>query len=77
MSTVLRDSKKPQDIAMSSLILPTVSRRTRKLRKKTASNISQMSGLPGFISNPQHKHLRQFAFFFSSQPTGGCSRSSR
>ena len=75
MSTVLRDSQKPQDIAMSSLILPRVSRQTGKLRKKTAANINQMSGLPGFISNPQHRHLRQFSFFFSSQPTGGCSRS--
>ena len=52
MSTVLRDSQKPKDIAMSSLILPRVSRQTGKLRKKTAANISQMSGLPGFISNP-------------------------
>ena len=77
MPTVLRYSQKPQDITMSSLILPRVSRQTGKLRKKTAANINQMSGLPGFISNPRHKHLRQFAFFFSSQPTGGCSRSSR
>ena len=77
MPSVLGHSKKPKDIAISSLILPRVSRQTGKLRKKTAANINQMSGLPGFISNPQHKHICQFAFFFSSQPTGGCSRSSR
>ena len=77
MPSVLGHSQKLKDIAMSSLILPRVSRQTSKLRKKTAANINQMSGLPGFISNPRHRHLRQFAFFFSSQPTGGCSRSSR
>ena len=36
MPTVLGHSQKPQDIAMSSLILSRVSRRTSKLRKKTA-----------------------------------------
>ena len=77
MPTVLRDSKKPQDIAMSSLILPWMSRRTSKLRKKTAASNNQMSGLPDFLSDSWHRHLRHFAFFFSSQPTGGCSRSWR
>ena len=77
MPTVLGHSQKPQDIAMSSLILPRVSRQTGKLRKKTAANNNQMSSLPDFISHSRHRHLRQFAFFFSSQPTGGCSRSSR
>ena len=75
MPTVLRDSQKPQDIAMSSLILPRVSRQTGKLRKKTATNNNQMSGLPDFIFYPRHGYVRRLAFFFSSQPTGGCSRS--
>ena len=77
MSIVLRDSQKPKDIAMSALILHRVSRQSGKLRKKTAANINQMSGLPGFISNPRHRHLRQFTLFFPCQPTCGCSRSSR
>ena len=75
MPTVLGHSQKPQDIAMSSLILSRVSRRTDKLRKKTPPDNNQMSRLPNFISNSRHRHLRQFAFFFSSQPTGGCPRS--
>ena len=62
---------------MSSLILPWVSRLTGKLRKKTATNNHQMSGLPDFLSNSRHRYLRQFAFIVSSQPTGGCSRSWR
>ena len=65
MPIVLRDSKKPQDITMSSLILPGVSRQTGKLRKKTATDNNQMSGLPNFISNSRDRHLRQFAFFVS------------
>ena len=75
MSAVFGDSEKPQDIAMSSLILPRVSRQTGKLRKKTAANINQMSCLSGFISNPRLRHLRQFPLIVSSQPTGGRSRS--
>ena len=75
MPTVLRYSQKPQDIAMSSLILPGVSRQTGKLRKKTATDNNQMSCWSDFLSNSRHRHLRQFAFVVSSQPTGGCSRS--
>ena len=45
MSTVFRNSTKSQDFAMSSLILPRVSRQTCRLRKKTATNINQMSRL--------------------------------
>ena len=77
MSIVLRDCQKPQDIAMSSLILPRVSPRTGKLRKKTTTNKNQMSSLPDFISYSRHRHVRRFAFFFSSHLIGGCSRSSR
>jgi len=62
---------------MSSFILPRVSRQTGKLRKKIATDNNQMSGLPDFIFHPRHRHLRRFAFFFSSQPTGGCSRTWR
>ena len=77
MSTVVRDYQKPQDIAMPLLILPRVSRQTGKLCKKTPTNNNQMSGLPGFFSNFRHRYLRQFASFFSSQPTDGCFRSWR
>ena len=66
MPTVLRDSKKPQGIAMSSLILPRVSRRTSKLRKKTATNNNQMSGLPDFLSNSRHRYLRRCLHRFTS-----------
>ena len=75
MSTVQRDSKKSKDIAISSLILPRVSRQIGKVRKKTTTNNNQVSSLPDFTSTSRHRYLRQFAFVISSQPTGGCSRS--
>ena len=39
MPTLLRDNQNPQDIAMSSPILPKVSRRTGKLRKETSKEL--------------------------------------
>ena len=72
MPTVLGHSQKSQDIAMCSLILSRVSRQTGKLRKKTAPDNNQMSGLPNFISDSRHRHLHQFAFFVLPQPIGGC-----
>ena len=77
MPIVHRDCQKSQDITMSSLILPGVSRQTCKLRKETAKSDNQMSGLPDFIPNSRNRHLREFAVVVSSQPIGGCSRSRR
>ena len=47
MSSVLRDSQRSQDSAMFTLLLFGMPRQTRKLRKKTASDSNQMSGLSG------------------------------
>ena len=51
MPTVYRNSEKPQDIAMPSLILPGVSRQTGRLRQKTATNNDQLPCLPDIIPN--------------------------
>ena len=77
MPIVRRDGQKSQDITVSSLILPGVSRQACKLRKETAKNNNQMPGLPGFIPHSRNRHLRQVAVIVSSQPVGGCSRSRR
>ena len=44
-TSLLRNSQKPQDIAMSSFILPRVSRRISKRRKNTAANNNQLSAV--------------------------------
>ena len=49
---------------MSSLTLPRVSRRTSKLRKKTAANNNQMFGLPDFLSDSRHRYLRHLPSSF-------------
>ena len=77
MSTVLRNSERSQDFAMSSLILLGLSWQTGRLRKKTITNNNQMPGLPDFLPNPQRWHLQQFAHIVSSQPTCGCACSER
>ena len=77
MPAVFRNSERSEDFAMSSLILPKVSRQTRRLRKETATNNNQMPGLSDFLPNPQRRFVQQLARIFSSQPAGGCSRSQR
>ena len=75
VSAVFRDSQQSQDFAMSSLILPRVSRPTCRLHKKTAANNNQMSCLSDIFSNPRRRLVQEFACILSSQPTGGCSSS--
>ena len=77
MPTVHRNSEKSKDVAMSSLILPEVSRQTSRLRQKTATNNDQMPCLPDIIPNTRRRYVQQLAHIVSSQPTGGCSHSQR
>ena len=62
---------------MYSLVLPRVSRQTRKFCKKTATSDNQVSGLSDIISNSWRTLVQEFTCILSSQPTGGCSRSKR
>ena len=77
MPTVFGYSEQSQDFAMYSLILPGVPWQTRKLCKKTATSINQMSGLSDIISNSWRRLVQEFAHILSSQPISGCSRSKR
>ena len=77
MSTLFRNSEKSQNFAMSSLVLPGVSRQTGRLRKKTTRNDSQMPCLPDVLPNPRRRHIQQLAHIFSSQSTRGCSCAER
>ena len=59
MPIVHRDCQKSQDITMSSLILPGVSRQTCKLRKETAKSDNQIPETDTFENLPSSFHLNR------------------
>ena len=64
VSAVFRDIQQSQDFAMSSLILPRLSRKTCRLRKKTTTSFKSL----------RETHSR-IGWILSCQPIVGCSGS--
>ena len=62
---------------MFTLILSAVSRQTRTLCKKTATNNNQMSGLSDLLPNSWRRHVWRPSHIFSSQSIGGSPSSER